>query len=97
MSVGLDSYGYPQICFMGKNENGQWIRVTQGWFLPEEWDDEPACYLEYHINDNGRVIVELNWLGIIYFDFVTPLDDYLLPCSQTMTIGELYAEETTIE
>lgn len=93
MSLYLEEYGYPQIDFMGKNENGHWIRVTQGWFLPREYKDEPSCYLDFYINEHERVIVVLEWLGIIHFEFETRLDDYLLPCSRYMTIGELYREE----
>ena len=88
MTLYLETYGYPKIEFMGKNENGCWVRVSQGWFLPEEYEDEPSCYLDFHINEHGRVIVVLEWLGIIHFNFETRLDDYLLPCSKTMTIGD---------
>ena len=88
--IGLDRYGYPKVDFMGRNKNGSWVRVTEGWFFPGEDTDETACYLECHVSSRGRIIIELNWCGVIHFDFETPLDDYLLPCSKTMTIGDYY-------
>lgn len=87
MSIDVEEYGYPRICFLGKGS----IRITQGWFFPDVHPDEPATYIDLYINKNGKVLVVLD-NGVIWFDFVTPLDDYLLPCSKTMTIGDLYRQ-----
>jgi len=77
MTLGLCEYGYPQIYFMGKNQHGSWVRITQGWFFPGLDENEPACYIDYYINDKGRVIVVLD-SAYFEFDFETPLNDYTI-------------------
>ena len=94
MSIGVEEYGYPQVMILGENPKNKtrWVRITQGWFF---WDDEDydsyATYIDFYINQDGEVDIILSD-PIIHFDFVTPLDDYLLPCSKTMTIGDYYRE-----
>jgi len=75
MTLELCEYGYPQIDFMGKNQHGSWVRITQGWFFPGLDENEPACYIDYYINDKGKVIVVLDG-AYFYFDFETPLNNY---------------------
>ena len=88
ISIGLEEYGYPKILLLDKG----WVRISQGWFF---WDDEDedsyATYLDFYINKDGKVSVILSD-PMIFFDFVTPLDDYLLPCSKTITVGDLHKE-----
>lgn len=94
MSIGVEKYGYPKATIIGKNprNNTRWVRITQGWFF---WDDEDknscATYIDLYVNQDGEVDVILSDTTI-FFDFVTPLDDYLLPCSKTISIGDLYQE-----
>ena len=87
--IGLDTYGYPKVCFVGRKH----VRISYGWFFPREFEDEPACYMDFYVDEHGEVSVLLDWTGIIFFDFITPLDEYLLPGSKTRTIGDLYKEE----
>lgn len=84
----IEEYGYPKIYVLGKN----CIRITQGWFFPDVDEDEPATYVDYYVNEKGEVLVVLD-NSIIWFDFITPLDDYLLPGCSTETIGDLYKEK----
>jgi len=49
--------------------------------------------MDFYVDEHGEVSVLLDWTGIIFFDFITPLDEYLLPGSKTRTIGDLYKEE----
>jgi len=88
-NIGLEDYGYPRTDMMGKGPTGVgWIRVVHGWFF---WDDENpdlcATYLETWVNEYGDITMMLSD-PTIYFDFVTPLDDYTMPGYTTYTIGD---------
>jgi len=73
--LDLETYGYPKVIRLGKNENGVWIRLTHGWFFPDVCEGENAMYYDEYINDKGEVILILDD-GTINFDFWTPLKDY---------------------
>jgi len=92
-NIGLEDYGYPQVDYnSGGTDNLKWISIVHGWFF---WDDEDqdsfATYLETWINEKGRIDIILSD-PMIFFDFVTPLDDYTMPAYSHLTIGEYYAE-----
>lgn len=80
--LGFEEITYPQVYA------GRVVTVCHGWFFPDLDDDEPAWYLETTIDKDGKTATILNTFGI-YFDFETPLLDYLWPPGSTHTMREL--------
>lgn len=67
MSIGIDegdgySYGYPKISLLRKG----WVRISQGWFLPGLSENEPSCYLDFYINQDGKGMILLDYFYHCY-------------------------------
>jgi hypothetical protein len=71
-AIGLDTYGYPRIDIM----RGA-VRITLGWFfVDDEFEDEPASYVEQWIDAKGKQRFVIDVYMSFSFDFITKLRDY---------------------
>lgn len=63
--LGLETYGYPQIFSTARN----WVRLSLGWFLPENHEDEPACYMDFYFNRYGHFFILIDYWKEIQFHY----------------------------
>lgn len=53
-----DFYEEPQVVFAKKG----WVRVCNGWGLPEHHEDEPALYFDQYFDSVGTGFMLLDWM-----------------------------------
>lgn len=55
--LGVEQYGYPKVNFVEGRDGEMRVRFSEGWFLPGIDEDEPAYYMDYYIDNKGKVIL----------------------------------------
>lgn len=55
--LGIETYDYPKVDFVRGEDEQTRVRFSEGWFLPGIDEDEPAYYMDYYLDKNGRVIL----------------------------------------
>lgn len=58
--LGVETYGYPKVVFAEGHDKQVRVKFSEGWFLPGIDEDEPAYYMDYYIDKNGKVILVID-------------------------------------
>jgi len=64
--LGLEQYGYPKTAFTEGRDGEMRVRFTEGWFLSDIDEDEPAYYMDYYIDKRGKVVLVIDAFWHLY-------------------------------